>query len=273
MTHRLLSFSLLACALLAACGKSPDAASPAPGADAPAASAGSGQGASWEVVLLQREEPPNQALKMMHDAAYLSCVEFAKLSNMPVKPFPVAPADYMDERETWIGNGSSTVVITERLGGEEGGEMVPENGCAYSLRTRKEVLVQIRHGGKTTSIVNGKVKDTTDLPPKSPYASKPDTSTPRHTEPRTVNKVELRCLPKSAGVLNTNQPLDLREECVYKTDNVLLDTMGRPLIVLSHAHMDIVNPKYAMTTIREPLSLRRLDKSEKEIYQVSNWAK
>ncbi|MDQ1813347.1 hypothetical protein RBA41_08535 [Massilia sp. CCM 9210] len=73
--------------------------------------------------------------------------------------------------------------------------------------------------------------------------------------------------------MNTNKYLDLREMCVYKTDKVLVGESGDPLVLLSHAYANVVNPTYAYTAIVEPLSLRRIPKSEKDPCQVGNWGK
>ncbi|MDQ1920940.1 hypothetical protein [Massilia pseudoviolaceinigra] len=272
MTNRILTFPVLLCVLLAACGKSPSPTPATTSTDAPAASTSAASGESWEVVLLERDDPPNQLIRMMHDAAYLPCVEVARLLKVSVKPFPVVPDNYGHRRVTRITNGTSSVVKTESLGGEDASSMDPKTGCVYTLPSEKMVSVSVTHAGKATRIEDGKVTSVDEIPEWPAHAPRGKDTT-EYTQARTVNGVELRCLPPNFWTMNTNKYLDLREMCVYKTDKVLVDESGDPLILLSHAYANVVNPKYAYTAIVEPLSLRRIPKSEKDPYQVGNWGK
>lgn len=269
MNNTVLTFPVLLCALLAGCGKTPAPATASPPA-APSTTATAG--GSWELVLLERDDPPNKLIEMMHDAAYVPCTEVAKVLKVAVKPFPVVPADYGHKRVTWITDGVSSVIKTESIGGDDNSSMDPNTGCEFKLPMAKTVVVTVNHAKKSTQIENGKVRDVFPIPEWPAYAPRGKETT-EYTVARTVNGVDLRCLPPNFWTLNTNKYLDLREMCVYKTDKVLVDESGDPLILLSHTYANVLNPKYAYTGIVEPLSLRRIDKNEKDPYQVGNYGK
>lgn len=279
MTIRLSKFAFLVPivpALLAGCGQNPapDApATPATAAQAGPAGATGKAGESWELVQLERQDPPNQDLAMLRDGPYQLCAAVASQLKVPVKPFPVAPDDYRNRRITRITNGTSWVVKEEYIGGgEDAPSMDPKTGCEHRLPTDRHVMVQITHAGKSTHILDGKVTDVEEVPPWPEYAPRGKPTT-EYTQARTVNGVPLRCLPPDFWTLNTNKYLDLREMCVYATDNVVVDESGDPVTVLSHSLVNLVNPKYKHTAILEPLSMRRIGKDEKDPYQVASWVR
>ncbi|UUZ50091.1 hypothetical protein LP420_08795 [Massilia sp. B-10] len=98
-------------------------------------------------------------------------------------------------------------------------------------------------------------------------------STADYTVARTVNGVQLRCLPPTFFTLNTNDKLDGREMCVYHLDNVMVDESGDPVIARSHAYVNLVNPKLAHMVKMEPQSMRRIDPNAKNPYLVATWLK
>ena len=86
----------LAVSLLIVCDKSSTAASVI------SASKGS---SSYEVVLVTRPEPLASYLQKIYIGAYDLCAAGAAIAKLPVAPFPGIPADFFEERKTYIRDG------------------------------------------------------------------------------------------------------------------------------------------------------------------------
>ena len=266
MTKSLLSY-LLALAALAACGK----AAPAHPVSAPG-KPGVHAGESWELVTLQRSDPVNVFTNVLKES-YKMCVATAEIRHLPVQLFPPVPDDFEDERVTRITNGVSTVLVEERNGGGTTGPDIEDKGdCKVVLDTRRSKTVTISHAGKSTRIVDGAVVDVSDIPPWPPNAPR-GKSTAAYSVARTVNGVQLRCLPDNFWLLKTNIHLDAREMCVYHIDNVMIDESGDPVLARVHGLVDVAGPALKHMTKMEPVSMRRIGPSEKDPYQVANWLK
>jgi len=256
---------VLTLVLLAGCNKAVPAVPQAPAGNAPH------PGESWELVTLERSEPLNFGMRFMKAGAYEMCKGLAEARHRTAAPFPAIPDDYEDERVTRITDGKSTVVIRESMGGDD--EKIDiEGDCHVTLKTAKTKVVTVLHGDKRTTIIDGQVTDTEDIPPWPAFAPR-GKSTADYTIERMVNGVRIRCLPESHWVLNTNDRLDGREMCVYYLDNVMVDESGDPVIVRSHAYVNLVADELKHMVNMEPQSMRRIGASEKNPYLVANWLK
>lgn len=261
---------LAALLLLGACGKTSGSATAAPAAGAPHAA-----GDSYELVQVARQEPAGQGLDMVRDVAYALCKIGAQAAHKPVKPFPTPPAGYGETRITTIGNGKSIVIRTETAGGGDSTGMTIENGCEFRIAMQRSVAVKIIHANRITRLGSddggpAKVADVSDMP-AWPARARPQKSTQEYSEPRTVNGVALRCVPKDYWLKDANRRFDMREMCVYAKDGIVLDDAFEPLIVLSHVRVDLLDSRYAYTVITEPVSMRRIASGEPDPYQVATW--
>lgn len=264
MFKPVLLLPIVACSLLGGCEKPVPAAVAAP----PAVS---GSSDSYELVQVKRQDPPHAQLNFYKDTAYHICATTARQLNVPVKPFPQLPADPVYERVTTITNGVSTVVKTERMVGDTSDALDYKSGCEVTISTEKIVNVAIFHANKATHISDGKVEDVLDMP--LPAYAKGPKDTSDYSEARTQNGVPMRCLPKDFWIKNTNKYVNLHEMCVYKDNDVLVNQTREPLVLLAHTKSDLFGPKHAFTEIEEPISLRRIDKSEKDPYQAANYVR
>ncbi|HEU4778034.1 MAG TPA: hypothetical protein VFS95_14555 [Telluria sp.] len=256
-------------ALLAACSKPLPGEPPASTPVTPA-KPGAHVGESWELVMLKRSDPPNIMTVVEREVSYTMCVDLARLRNRPVKPFPPIPDDYEDERVTRITNGVSTVVVSEWMTGEDP-KLDMEGDCSYRLKTARTKIVEISHAGKKTTITDGKVTETEDIPPWPEHAPR-GKSTSDYSVDRTVNGVRMRCLPPTFWTQNTNDTLDSREMCVYYLDNVMVDESGDPVHLRSHVMVKLF-PKFPYMSKDEPQSMRRIEQNEPDPYLVSTWTK
>jgi hypothetical protein len=276
MSKFLPALSLAALALLAACSKTPatttTAVVPTAGTTGPVA-----PGETVELVQLERQDPPGQQVyALARDMAYTMCKATAEILKKPVKPFPVMPAHYGEVRITTITNGNSMVTKKETFFADSDELMTPQTGCEYRIKPVKAVEVQITHAGKVIDMASEdgtpQITSTEDnVDPGEIYKGHKDTKL--YTEARTVNGVELRCLPKDYWLLKTNIKLDARDMCVYAKDGVVVDLMREPIIVLARAEINILNPKYKFMAITEPLSLRRIGSAEPDPFQPSHYQK
>lgn len=265
------SFAFLAAALcLCACDRSAVPSLPA------SAEVVAGNGESVELVQLEHGDPPGRRYEMTRDVNYAMCKSSAEMLKLPVKPFPPMPVGYGETRTTTITNGKSMVTKTETNFEESDEAMRAESGCEYRITAVKSVSVQIMHKERMINLEgkNGTLAVTSDEDAAdAPEWSKGHKTTTEYTQARTMNGVLMRCLPANFWTLNTNQRLDMRELCVYATDGVVIDLMREPIIVMSHVLVNVLNPKYQEIVKLEPLSFRKLNKSDPDPYEVSTWKK
>ncbi|HEY0063271.1 MAG TPA: hypothetical protein VGC21_14225 [Telluria sp.] len=257
---------VLTLALLSGCNKLPGGTPSAPQSAKPAPA-----GESWELVTLERSDPVNYGVRTLK-VSYDMCVAVAELRKIPVQPFPSVPDDFEDERVVRITNGVSTVIVMESGGGLDGPDIEGKGDCKMTINTARSKVVTVSHAGKTTQIVDGVVEEVSDIPPWPAYAPR-GKSTAEYNVARTVNGVQLRCLPDNFWLMNTNTRLDAREMCVYHLDNVMIDESGDPVIARSHVLVDIGGPLIRHMMKMEPVSMRRIGPSEKDPYLVANWLK
>lgn len=268
MFRPVLLSTVLSVVILAGCAKAPAGVSaPAAAGAAPAAKAGD----SYELVQVKRQDPPHAPLNIVKETAYKICASTARSLNLPVKPFPPLPADPVVERITTITNGVSTVVKTERMLGDTTEDLDHKTGCNVTISSEKTVSVALFHANKATHITDGRVEDELEMP--LPAYAKGVKDTSDYTEARTLNGVPMRCLPKQFWLMNTNKYVDLREMCVYKDNDVLVNQSRDPIILLAHTKAELFGPQHAYLEIEEPVSLRRLGPNEKDPYQAANYVR
>jgi hypothetical protein len=257
---------------LAACDKAPAVAVAVPAPVKASVIAGD----SYELVQVERQQPPGQQLAMMRDTAYEMCKVSAELMKKPVKPFPAVPAGYGETRTTTISNGTSIVTRTETTDGDDS-DMTVENGCEYRIGTNKLVAVKIIHANQMIMLDNGeggalKQGDVSDLP-DTPSFAKAQKTTEEYTDARTLNGIALRCVPKDYWLKHLTRGLDMREMCVHAKDGVAFNEMREPMILMSIIRVDLVNPKYAYNAVVEPVSLRKRDSGAPDPYLPATWLK
>jgi hypothetical protein len=269
MNRTIPTLSGLALLALGACNEATTAPAPPPSA-APAA------GGIQELVQIERKEPADHDWRLTQ-AIYDICKAGAQAARLPVKPFPPMPAGFGEERITTILDGKSTTVIKESAARFAEGDTGPDRGCEYRIDTQKQQAISITHGGTVTTIERlgdgpGKVLETNEYPDMAAYIKVRGTED--YTDARTVNGVQMRCLPKDFWLMNTNKYLDMRAMCVYHKDGVLLDEAHeKPIVLLSHVLADVMNKQFAYTAITEPLSLRVRASSEPDPFSPATWTK
>lgn len=80
-----------------------------PGKAGPAATPATANAAGYMLVMQTRPEEPEKSFP--HERAlYKACVAVAGRSNMPVKPFPTLPPNFVRERRTYASDGARTMV-------------------------------------------------------------------------------------------------------------------------------------------------------------------
>lgn len=257
---------------LAACDKPHAVAVPAPAPAPLQASAGE----SYELVQVERQQPPGQHLAMMRDTAYEMCKVTAELMKKPVKPFPAVPPGYGETRTTTISNGTSIVTRTETTGGDVS-DMTADNGCEYKIGTTRLVAVKIIHANQMITMDNGdggalKQGEVSDEP-ETPSFAQSQKSTEEYTDARTVNGVALRCVPKDYWLKHLSPGLDMREMCVNAKDGIAFNEALEPMIMMSVVRVDLMNPKYAYNAVVEPVSLRKLAVGAPDPYLPASWLK
>ncbi|TCV92371.1 hypothetical protein EC912_10778 [Luteibacter rhizovicinus] len=258
-----------ACALTACSGNNAPAATADTNTTAP-----KDGGNAYELVMQQRTDPVHGERVAMR-IAYDICVEGAKALNQPAKPFPADPADPAVERNTVITDGRSYVRKTEQLSDANTEKMQPDQGCEFSIwPVTTETL--ITHQGKATRVkrdYDGKITTETDDDVLSQVAKSPQDNS-HFSERRTVNGVNLRCMPKDdptlAALLKATGTQDL---CIYEKDGQLLNADGTDMVLYSRVTQPVQIGGTSHDTIVEPVSLKRLDHVDPATFDPATYSR
>ncbi|NHZ61883.1 hypothetical protein [Massilia genomosp. 1] len=85
---------------------------------------------SYELITIRRPTSVEEYFKLW-SLPYKLCVASAKLKNIPVKPFPAIPKDFVMRRTTVTSDGKSFRTTEEEFGVDIQ-DITAENGCATS---------------------------------------------------------------------------------------------------------------------------------------------
>ncbi|HWW05056.1 hypothetical protein [Collimonas sp.] len=224
-----------------------------------------------EMVQIERTEPAGAIITMTRQAAYEGCTVAAKMLNIPVKPFPDTPADYVSERTTVISDGTNYVRKVEHPYNLVGDKMVPESGCEFRIEPSKQADIFIFNDGKSTSVSQDSenhwhVEEGVSLPAEKAAQSG---ATSAYSEALTVNGVKLRCLPASDSVMNA---LGAEAMCIDGSAQPLT-TDGKPVVLYFRGKSPLTDITFAYVTIQEPVSLKQLDKFDSKIFDPATYTK
>jgi len=224
-----------------------------------------------EMVQIERTEPAGALIKMTRETAYEGCAGVAKALNLPVKPFPDTPADYVSERTTVISDGSNYVRKVEHPYNLVGDKMNPENGCEFRIEASKQADIFIVKDGKSTSVRRNSenqwhVEEGVSVPAEK-AARNGASST--YSEALTVNGVKLRCVPASDAVMKV---FDAEAMCIDGSDQPL-STNGKPVVLYFRAKAPLTAAAFAYVTIQEPVSLKQSDKFDSKIFDPATYTR
>lgn len=245
-------------ALLAGCGS-------------PQAPAAEHAGSAYELVLLEKPDSVEGYAKVDR-SVYDLCVVSAQTNHTAAKPFPQLPASLGTTRTTYLIRGRDRVVRQEMLAALDTSKNTPDHQCEVDVTASHVLNVDLVAGGTHTwtgtdddghPIV--KTEDISDL--RRAEAASPLQSTAEYTESRTVNGIDLHCLPKG------KPPLDdvfLTEMCVYAHDGVLVEADGKPITLASRVK---ITANYPYVTITEPQSLRAIEHPDPAEFNAATYAR
>ncbi|WP_211471221.1 hypothetical protein [Collimonas humicola] len=238
-----------------------------------ASSAGKGGsgGTMRELVQVERPDPPGAMHRIIRETSYEACAGAAQALNLPVKPFPQVPADYVSERTTVITDGSNYVRKIEHPYNEVADQMSPETGCEYRIEPSKEVDIYIVNDGKSTSVRRAsdgqwRVEKNTIMPAAKKAGSE-DAST--YSEQLTINGVKLRCLSASNPLISRD---DLQALCRDASDQPL-STGGKPVVLYSRVKPPIGGTDFSYVVVTEPVSLKQLNQHDGKIFDPATYTK
>lgn len=174
---------------ISACGNSADsAASPDHGSNQSANS-----GSAYQVETVTKPENFAQYVNW-YKQGYDGCVNFAKLRNLPVKPFVNVPADFIIDRDIYISDGKNYLhrTMSNQI---QTKDATPENGCTTSI-AKTETLRAVK---------NGKYSHIDVLESGERVAQPAETATKSglenagiYTVAKLVNGFNLKCMPDDA---------------------------------------------------------------------------
>jgi hypothetical protein len=227
--HRACAAALLLAALGCSTGNAAGATTPA------VATAGVGTSTSYVLVTRLRPEAPEKYRPQVR-AAYVTCMELAKLAHLKAMPFPVLPPDFVAERTTYASDGRRTMVRTVSYDFDPQA-MTPDHACE----------VRIEKYWNTGLIADGQLRfasvdehgqahagSSEAPPPESPRASR----LAMYTQSKRINGVALKC---SAD-----------HNCIVDPAVVLV-AQGRQPVLAAYRNDDTAT--YGTALIREPVSL------------------
>ncbi|MES2320140.1 MAG: hypothetical protein V4631_21900 [Pseudomonadota bacterium] len=192
---------------------------------APAAAGASGAEPAYELVTERRPDSFSAQVRIQK-AAYDMCVAAAKNANLPVKPFVVAPPDYVLERTTYRFDGKSYYMKQQHFSVDIT-DTFPEKGCV--TRIAEGGVINRAGNGVNESVdidIDGKrVAGSDPMPPSSRFAGDTDA----YTVARTEGGVALKCqAPDNPGL----HPGLITALCIVDAGNgrTLRNADGSPLV-------------------------------------------
>ena len=203
---------------------------------------GCGKPTSYEVVLELRPDSVSHYFEPMRQR-YDACVLEAKKLALPVKPFTVAPADFLPGRTTVISDGKSFYkkIIGFRMIPHH---ITPERGCGTDIVKLEDLTIV--HNGSSYTTDNWDGHPTLTLPE--------DTNPPNlaqfavFTVPKTINGVPLKCAGPKAHPSQQES-----NWCIIDPDVVIAaNANGTPLI--AHQRLDFLKPRAVLG--ETPVSLK-----------------
>lgn len=228
-------------------------------------------GAAYELVLTEKPDVFDSFVKSFR-AGYDACVYSAQLAHLPIKPFPQLPASLGTTRITYVIRGRDRVVRRESLNALDISKDTPDQQCEVDVDSNHGMNVDLVVGNTHTTVgtdENGHrtvhTEDVSDL--RSMDSSSRAQSTAKYTESRTVNGVELRCLPAGKPPLDAN---DFQELCVYAHEDVLVEPDGKAITLASRVR-PLPGTPYIMVV--EPQSLRTLDHADAGPFDAATYSR
>ncbi len=203
---------------------------------------GCGKPRSYEIVLELRPDSVPHYFEPMRER-YDECVLEAKKLNLPVKPFTVAPADFIAGRTTTISDGKSFYrkAVGFRMIPHH---ITPEKACRTDIVKLEDLTIV--HNGTSYTTDNWDGHPTLTLPEQS---LPPDLAKfAVFTLPKTINGVPLKCAGPEAHPSQQES-----NWCIVDPDVVVVAyANGSPLI--AHQRLDFFRPRAVMGEV--PISLK-----------------
>jgi hypothetical protein len=241
------------------------------GCGSPQAPAAEHSGTAYELVLLEKPDTLEGYVKV-EQAFYGLCVAAAQAMHAATKPFPKLPASLGSTRTTYLIRGRDRVVRHEYLGELDVSKMTADHQCEADIAPDTRLNVDMVVGATHTSIGtddDGRplvhTEDITAL--RRMDASSPAESIADYTESRTLNGIELRCLPKGKPPLDPDQVQDM---CVYARGGILVEPDGKAIVLASRLR-PVPNSKYIM--ILEPESLRTIEHPDSSQFNAATYTR
>ncbi|MCU1751845.1 hypothetical protein [Pseudomonas sp. 6D_7.1_Bac1] len=229
-----------------------------------------GDGGARELVQVERPEPLDGMHALIRNSAYEMCANTAKLMDLPVKPFPPTPADFLTERITVIADASHYLRKVEHPYSEVVDRMTPQDGCEYRIEPNQQVDITIVNGDKMTSVtrdMDGQWQVHEDLATGVAKLRRDDLS--NYSTPLTINGVSLRCLPTTDPIISPN---DLQALCVDGSETPVSDAEGKPVVLYSRNKPMGINPDEPYVVILEPVSLKSMAEIDPKVFDPASYA-
>lgn len=201
---------------------------------------------SYEIVTVTRPEAVEKQI-VLERAQYDLCAMAAEQKGLPVKPFPAVPAQYFQERNTWISDGTAFMRRKENYGIDPT-SLTAEKGCATRFVVASST--EIRRGRQVRSehvSYEGKRKagETEAAAPRAPRLS----ALEGYTVAKSVAGHKVRCLPPGGAAL----PGRMQERCVADAGAAVpAGYDGKPIVV----HLRMKNAQATTDLVMEPQTLR-----------------
>jgi hypothetical protein len=191
-------------------------------------------GASYQLVTQVRPENPGKAFPLER-AAYEVCADAARAKNLPVKPLPQLPADFVTTRTTYASDGKQRLFreVKYKLSMANSG---PENGC--QMRVVSASSSELARSGKARiAEVNeeGALVVTDNRPADTEPVSQSKLA--GYTLAKVINGVPLKCKA---------------EACIVDPAQTVIALGKRPVIAADR--LDEVR-SFGTVLVTEPVSL------------------
>lgn len=217
-----------------------------------------GEAAQPYDIVTQKRPQDLDSYMQLYRGGYTACAAARAMMKLPpALPFVVVPANFVIERNTYLGSGNTSLVRQEQFFVDIS-EMKPDTGCKTRLgSTMIERLVRAGQVYEQRRGLDGQVEtdEPTPLAPGSPRAD-------AFTEKKTVGRIAMRCM---SAALDSSA---MQGGCAADAGpGVLLDGEGEPIILRGRATYPeranmVVLTEPVTVQIGKPVSQQRIALSE-----------
>ena len=229
LNMRAVCTGVVLCGLLIACDRQPAIAA--------------GGMLSYEIVTQTRPESVDGFMELFR-VAHKTCAfvrEGMKLSPPP--PLVGLPTDFVTERTTYLGSGSTSLMRHEEF---TVSELKPELNCQYTITS--SVTERLVKDGQLSQALNYS-DGTLEVDPPEPLPPPLRPAGEAYSEPKNVGGVALRCAAPDRGMSKVMPALCMLDG----PSGVLLDGEGKPII--GYARSMPIDP-WKVAFLTEPVKVR-----------------